>query len=66
MEAITKKQEAVLAALDARPDYWITEASDLADAAGLSDRGTLTVLYHLSDARVLEYTETGWKRVLAR
>jgi DNA-binding MarR family transcriptional regulator len=62
---LTPKQTAVLAALDARPDYWITEASDLADAAGLTDRGTLTVLYHLSDAGIVEYTETGWKRRLS-
>lgn len=58
---MTAKQATVLAALQARPDYWITEASDLAEAAGLTERGTQAVLYHLADAGVVEYTELGWK-----
>jgi DNA-binding MarR family transcriptional regulator len=61
-ETQTPRQQAVLEALDSRPDYWITEASDLAEKAGLTDRGTLIVLYHLSDAGIVEYTESGWKR----
>lgn len=57
----TRKQRAVLDALAARPDYWITEPSDLADAAGLTERGTQTVLYHLVDAGVVYYDDGGYR-----
>jgi DNA-binding MarR family transcriptional regulator len=57
---LTSRQQAVLVALRARPDYWITEASSLAEATGLSARGVLIVLYHLSDAGLVYYDECGW------
>jgi hypothetical protein len=50
-----------MAALTARPDYWITEASDLEDATQMTERGVLMTLYHLSDAGIVEYTDFGWK-----
>lgn len=47
-------------ALRARPDYWITEPSDLTEATGMTERGVLVTLYHLSDAGFVEYDDLGW------
>ena len=51
----------MVAAMKARPDYWITEASDIAAVTEMTERGVQAVLYHLSDAGVVEYTDFGWQ-----
>lgn len=56
------RHEAVLEALDARPDYWRTDAADLVAASGLTQRGVQQVLYHLVDAGTLGYDEGGYYR----
>jgi hypothetical protein len=57
---MTAKQQSVLEAMGARPDYWITEPGDLIEATGLTYRGVLIVLYHLNDAGLAYCDEYGW------
>lgn len=57
---MTKAQTQVLQALETRPNYWITEASDLADPCGMTARGVLMVLYKLSDQGFVYHDDLGW------
>ena len=57
---LTPQQKAVLKALAERPDYWMSFAEDLAEAAGLTVRGCQAVLYHLHDDKVLDFDENGY------